>query len=53
MRLMRLRFVADVLTAIILLMCMIILPVYILLTVKFNNSLNSKMSEIETMFVHL
>lgn len=53
MKLVRLRFIADVLTGIILLMCMVILPIYILLTVKYNESLNSKMNEIEVMFTHL
>jgi hypothetical protein len=53
MRLLKLRFIADILTCIILALCMLVLPLYIILTVKANTALNNKMNSIESMFINL
>lgn len=50
MKLLKLRFIADVLTCVILALCMTVLPIYIIMTAKFNAALNNKMNNIETMF---
>ena len=53
MKLVKLRFIADVLTCVILALCMTVLPIYIIMTAKFNTALNNKMNNIETMFIKL
>jgi hypothetical protein len=53
MRLVKLRFIADILTCVILALCMLVLPTYIIMTAKFNTALNNKMNSIETMFINL
>ena len=53
MRLVKLRFIADILTCVILALCMLVLPTYIIMTAKFNTALNNKMNSIETMFIKL
>lgn len=53
MKLVKLRFIADVLTCVILALCMTVLPIYIIMTAKFNTALNNKMNNIESMFIKL
>lgn len=53
MKLLKLRFIADVLTCVILALCMTVLPIYIIMTAKFNAALNTKMNNIESMFIKL